>query len=111
MKGYPTCICLLLALVGGDHHADVRPHAGELAHNVLITPLDVVDTADLRSALGRQPGNHHGRPGPQVAGLDLGAGEALHPLNDGDLAVHLDLGAHATELIHIWGCMSVGKPG
>ena len=61
----------------------------------------MVDIADLGRALGRQARNDHGGAGPQVAGADPGAGELFHALDHGDLAVHLDLGAHAAKFIHI----------
>ena len=91
----------LALLVGDGDDLDVGAHAGQLAHQILIAPLDVVDPVHLSDALGGQAGDDHGRARTQVTGVDRRAGEAGNPLDDGHLAVYLDVSAHAAELIHI----------
>lgn len=40
--------------IRGNDHPDIRAHAGELAHDILVAALNMVDIADLGRALGRQ---------------------------------------------------------
>ena len=88
---------LLRALNGPDTAAD----APDLADDVLIPPLNILHIGNLADALGGQSRNQHGRAGPQVAGLQLRPGQALHALDNGQVPVDLDLRAHALELVRI----------
>ena len=51
--------------------------------------------------MGGQGGDDQRRAGPQVAGLDRRAGKMIHALHHGGLFIHLDVGAHALELVYI----------
>ena len=50
-----------LALLGHVHHGDVRTHGTELAYQILIAALDILDTAQLGGALGGQTGDDQRR--------------------------------------------------
>ena len=71
------------ALTGVLHRPDVCAQSPQLFHNILVAAFNVLDTADLTLALGGQGCNDHGGAGPQVAGLDGGAGEMVHTLHHG----------------------------
>ena len=96
-----ACVGLGLLLVGGDDHPNVGTHAGELADNVLVAPLNVVDGVNLSDPVGGETGNDQRRAGPQVAGPDRRTGELAYTFDNGHLAVHLDLRTQAAELVHI----------
>ena len=61
----------------------------------------MADLLDLAGAAGHQGRDHHGRAGPQVAGPQRGGLQPLHPFDDGHLAVHLDVGPHLAQLVHV----------
>ena len=90
-----------LALIGDVDHGDIRAHGTELAHQILITALDILYAAQLRGALGGQSGDDQRRAGPQVTGLDGSADQLVDTLDHGDLAVHLNVGAQTLQLVHI----------
>ena len=89
------------ALVGYVHHGDVRANGAELAHQILVAPLDILHAAEFGGALGGQTGDDQRRTGPQVAGLDRRAYQLVGALDDGHLAVHLDAGAQTFQLVHV----------
>ena len=51
-------------LVGNRNGADVSANTGQLAHQVLIAALDMVDAVHLGDALGGQTGDDHGSARP-----------------------------------------------
>ena len=61
----------------------------------------MVDGVNLGLTGGGQTCDHHGCTCTQVTGLHLGSGEALHALDHSNLTVHLDLGTHTAEFLHI----------
>ena len=90
--------------------ADIRAHGAELAHQILVAALDILDAAELGGALGGQTGDDQRRAGPQVAGLDGRAHQMADTLDDGHLAVHLNVGAHALQLVHILEAVGTVDP-
>ena len=80
---------------------DVCAQLAEFLDDALVAALDVIDLVDLSHAVGGQTGHDHGGTGPQVAGAHRGTGQGPDALDHGDLAVDLDVGAHAAELVGI----------
>ena len=56
-------------------------------YDIAILPLHILlGETEYRDGVDITPEEiFRGRPGPQIAGLDTGAGELLHALDDGDL--------------------------
>ena len=90
-----------LALVRDVDHGDIRAHGTELAHQILVAALDILHAAQLGGTLGGQSGDDQCRAGPQVTGLDGGAYQLVDTLDNGNLAVHLNVGAQTLQLVHI----------
>ncbi|MPM43145.1 hypothetical protein SDC9_89818 [bioreactor metagenome] len=61
----------------------------------------MVNLLDFGYAAGGEARNYHSRARAQVTGAHGRSGELLHAFNDGDFAVHLNLGSQTAELIHI----------
>ena len=75
-----------------------RAEGGELADDILVAALDEVRVFNEGRAFGAHGGDDHGRARAQVTGPDLAAVQALHAVDDGGLALDLDVRAHAAEL-------------
>ncbi|MNX77077.1 hypothetical protein D3C86_1086010 [compost metagenome] len=61
----------------------------------------MVQARDDRLAAADQARQDHGGAGAQVGGLDRGSRELGHPLDHRHVALGLDVGAHADQLVHV----------
>src|SRR4030042_1629682 len=75
--------------------------AFELILDLLVAAIEVFHVVDDGLAPGDQTGQDEGGRGPQVGGHDLGAGERRFSLDDGLVAVDLDVGAQAEEFVDV----------
>ena len=57
-----SCVGLGVSLIGHVHQGDIRAHRAELAHQILVAALDIVDVAQLGGALRRKTGNDSAAP-------------------------------------------------
>ena len=69
--------------------------------DVLVAPLNMVDTADPALPLGAEGRHHQGCSAPEVRGLHLCALELVHAAHHGHPALHPDIRPHADQLIHM----------
>ena len=51
-----SCVGLGVSLIGHVHQGDIRAHRAELAYQILVAALDIVDVAQLGGALRRKTG-------------------------------------------------------
>ena len=79
----------------------IRSKRHEFLDQRLIAALDVLHLLDLGHTLGGQTRNDHRRACTQVVRTHRRALEFLHALDDGDLAVHMDVRTHAGQFLGI----------
>src|SRR5450631_2005030 len=65
-----------------------------------VTPVDVMCPADRRLAIGNEAGDDQRSPGPDVAGLDRGAGEPFDAVQHDVMAIHPRLRPETGELLN-----------
>ncbi len=75
--------------------------ADELADEVVIAAVDMMDVADLRLAFGDEAREHHSGASAEIGRLDLAARELVNAFDDGRAAIDADVRAHALELVHM----------
>src|SRR5687768_15402904 len=75
------------------------PQGPQLRGEIGVAPVDVMRLQHPRLAVGRQAGEHQGRPRPHVLGPHRRAREPLDAPDDRVAAVVADVGAHAVELV------------
>ena len=80
---------------------NVGSDASELGNDVLIAAFNVADIVDLGSAPGAESCDYHCNTCAEVTSGDLGAGELGNAFDNGGLALHVDVGAHAAKLVHV----------
>src|SRR5690606_16545443 len=76
---------------------DIRADTAQLAHDLLIAAVEMVDAADDGFALGGKPGKDQADAGAQVGGHHRGAAQLFHAGDAGVAAVDLDLRAHPRQ--------------
>src|SRR5690348_7113200 len=84
--------------VGAVIPADLRADRTQALFDGLVAAVDMVHAADLCLAVGDEAGQDQAGAGAQVGGHDGGAAVARGALNNGGVAVDVDVGAEATEL-------------
>ena len=67
----------------------------QLADDVFITALHIVDVFHHGGVAGHKSGHDHGSAGAKVKCLHAAAMQRIDTIDHGDLGVHLNVGAHA----------------
>src|SRR5665811_901386 len=78
---------------------DVSPEPAQSLVKAGVSAVDVVGLADRRDAVGNQTGDDQSSPGPDVAGLDGGAGEPPNAVEHDVMAVHPGVSSQTCELL------------
>ena len=80
---------------------DLRAEVAELADDILIAALDIVDVRDLARALSGQRGDDHGGARAEIVGLHARSGQVVDAFDDGAAAFDADLRAHARQFADV----------
>ena len=114
---------------------DVGAQAAQRRVDAGVATVDMPGSRDERLAVRDQPGEHEGRPRPDVTRLDRSTGQPRHAPHQGVVPVDANVRAEPGDLLHehearleqvlrdqcgasatasraiMHGCRSVGKPG
>src|SRR5262245_12583379 len=80
---------------------DARAELAEALLDVLVAAIEMVDAVDHRLPLGHEPRDYQARRGAQVGGHDVRAREAVHAADDRGVALDVDGGTQAAQLLHV----------
>src|SRR5699024_739065 len=80
---------------------DICAQSLELFYNVLVSTLNVAGLINFADTVGGESCYHQGSACPQVGSPQRCSVKALDPFYHCHLTVHLDVGAHLEQLIHI----------
>src|SRR5258706_16170833 len=80
---------------------DARAERAEFVLDALVPAVEMVNAVDDGLPLADEPGDPEARGGTQVGGHDLGAAQRRNALDDRGVALDLDVGAQALELLHV----------
>src|SRR5665647_3245642 len=78
---------------------DVSSESAQSLVKSRVSAVDVVCLADRRDAVGNKTGDDQGSPGPDVTGLDGGAGEPPNAVQHDVMAVHPGVSTQTCELL------------
>src|SRR6185437_7757665 len=78
------------------HALDVRSQPREFFFQTLVTPIEMMNAADDRFAVGGEAGENKGSTGAQVTGSHVSTDEIRGAINGGPIGSLIDLGAEAS---------------
>ena len=85
----------------GFYAADIRAKCLQLFYNVFVTTLNVCGLVNFADTIRGKGSHDHCRTGTQIQRAQRGGLQLFHTLNNGDLAIDLDVSTHADQLVHI----------
>src|SRR6202163_342501 len=84
-----------------DHPRDVRTQPLELADDVLVATIQVIDVVEHGRPVGTERGDDERRAGPDVGHRDRAAMQRTGPGHDGAAALDVDVGPELAQLGHM----------
>src|ERR1700737_4929497 len=80
---------------------DVRTEGLELAHDVLVAPIEVIDVVEPRRPPSTEGGNHKRRARADVGHRHRAAMERAGPRHDRAATLHIDVGPELAQFRHV----------
>ena len=83
------------------HAANLGSDAAQLFFDALVAAIHVIDAVEDGLAIGDQGGEDERGRSAQVGTHDGGRGETRRAAHGGGASIHLDVGAHADQFLHV----------